>query len=89
MNDTPEAFAEQFPLGQAAYLIGRDGAELAGVVAELAGDDPLRLERHRIREYVLGDASRETVRSRFLDAVWAVTGRPEDRPASSGSTDTL
>ncbi|MFI0352787.1 CDP-glycerol glycerophosphotransferase family protein [Actinomadura sp. 9N407] len=67
------AFKAEFPSASAAYLLGPDCAELAGIipVAEARGSDPLAEERRKLRDYLLGPEHPDAM-TRFATAVDAL-----------------
>ena len=63
----PEAFAEEFPVSRAAYLIDAHAKKLSNLpvaLDELLKADPLREQRRELKRYYLGDFDPER---RFLE----------------------
>ena len=76
-------FRRRNPTARAAYLLGRDGSQLAEVLASLPADgpDPLAKTRDELREYLLGPAE-ATPGSRFCAALKDTAARANARAAT-------
>jgi hypothetical protein len=71
----PEAFVEEYPVAQAAYVIRGDLANLRPSLASMLGADPNAARRRAIRVDYLGDFPAEHYASAFVDAVRHVTSK--------------
>lgn len=52
--DSTQEFLDRFPVANGAYLLEPGLGNLAAVLADMLGPDPLRPDRHKTREYYLG-----------------------------------
>lgn len=61
------SFSDTFPVARGAYVLDRDAANLAGVLDDLLGSDPLAPTRRELRTYYLGDAPPQRYEEAFLE----------------------
>lgn len=66
MRSSPAAFAEDFPIAKAAYVINSDLSNLSHSLDDLLRRDPLQEKRREIKVYYLGDFPAESYADAFL-----------------------
>ena len=73
-----DTFRAQNPSAAAAYLFGPGADGLANGLAAARSDDPMRVRRHEVRVYLLGDSDVEAM-TRFRRAVADLVARSQRR----------
>jgi hypothetical protein len=76
-----EEFRQENPTAGAAYLLGPDCTELAGIIDLVRGADPMAPQRTALREYLLGPESPSSL-ERWKDALDALMLETDDDRAA-------
>jgi len=67
MQNEGERYVETFPLSRAAYIVDHKGSNVAEVLDEMLGTDPLASVRREMKTYYLGDFPSDRYVDAFLD----------------------
>jgi CDP-glycerol glycerophosphotransferase (TagB/SpsB family) len=77
-----DAFRDQFPSAQGAYILSGSGADVRGHVIDAIEHDSHAVARARTTDYLLGESPTDPV-SRFIDAVETVLGEQRNLTAKT------
>ncbi|SDU85358.1 CDP-Glycerol:Poly(glycerophosphate) glycerophosphotransferase [Microlunatus sagamiharensis] len=68
MGGSVDEFFAEMPVARGGYVIAGDASNVDAVLDDLLGPDPQAGERHRLKNYYLGDFPAETYADAFLEA---------------------